>query len=100
MPVFRDDCCVFISRSGEIEDTIQALRYYKKFGAKLIAITNALDSMITKESDADINSNENPEIGDRSILILFACMLGKEKLLKTQMIVEIAEDLNVISNIV
>ncbi|KII69894.1 Glutamine--fructose-6-phosphate aminotransferase [isomerizing] 1 [Thelohanellus kitauei] len=108
MPVFRDDCCVFVSRSGETEDTIQALRYCRKFGAVLIAVTNTLDSTITKESDADINLNAKPEIGESTktytsqvlILILFACMLGKEKLPKTRMIAEIVEGLNVLSDIV
>ncbi|KII60673.1 Glutamine--fructose-6-phosphate aminotransferase [isomerizing] 2 [Thelohanellus kitauei] len=99
MPVFRDDCCVFVSRSGQTEDTVNALRYCKKPGALLMGITNSVGSIIARETECGIHLNAKNEFGISTktyssqvvALILFACVLGEEKLPKIKKIGEIID---------
>jgi len=52
-----------ISQSGESMDTLTAVKFAKKAGAKIIAITNVVGSSITRISDYVINTQAGPEIG-------------------------------------
>ena len=54
--------CIFISQSGETADTIAALKLAKLNGAKTIAISNVIDSSITREADFSIYTHAGPEI--------------------------------------
>jgi glucosamine--fructose-6-phosphate aminotransferase (isomerizing) len=51
-----------ISQSGETMDTLMAMRYAKKNGAKVLAICNTNGSTIPRESDAVIYTVAGPEI--------------------------------------
>ncbi len=54
--------CIFISQSGETADTIAALKLVKLNGAKTIAISNVINSSITREADFTIYTHAGPEI--------------------------------------
>ncbi len=53
---------IAISQSGETADTLNAVRFAKSHGAKIIGITNTLNSSLDKLSDTTINLNAGPEI--------------------------------------
>ncbi len=57
------DLVIGVSQSGETADTLLALRYAKKKGAKVVAITNVIGSAITRISDYSIIMGAGPEIG-------------------------------------
>ncbi|MHA2132491.1 MAG: glutamine--fructose-6-phosphate transaminase (isomerizing) [Candidatus Thorarchaeota archaeon] len=59
----ESDCVVAITQSGETTDTITAVKYAKKLGAKIIAITNIVGSSITRVADHTIITQAGPEIG-------------------------------------
>ncbi len=54
---------IAISQSGETADILNAIRYAKSKGAKIIGITNTLGSSITNLSDVYICTQSGPEIG-------------------------------------
>ncbi|GLR77649.1 glutamine--fructose-6-phosphate transaminase (isomerizing) (plasmid) [Azospirillum oryzae] len=54
---------LFISQSGETLDTLEALRYCKRQGQKILSIVNAPESTIARESDAVLYTMAGPEIG-------------------------------------
>ena len=54
---------IAISQSGETADTLQAIKFAKKHGAKILAITNVVGSSITRIADETIYMNAGPEIG-------------------------------------
>ena len=53
---------IFISQSGETADTIAALELAKSHGAKTIAVTNVLESSITRIADKVLYTSAGPEI--------------------------------------
>lgn len=53
---------VAISQSGETIDTLEALKYAKKNGAKTLAIVNVRGASIARESEYVIYTNAGPEI--------------------------------------
>jgi len=62
-PIFRDDCCVFVSQSGETADTLKALDYAKASGAFCVGITNTVGSAISRNTNCGIHLNAGFEIG-------------------------------------
>ncbi|MGH8057423.1 MAG: glutamine--fructose-6-phosphate transaminase (isomerizing), partial [Candidatus Entotheonellia bacterium] len=54
---------VGISQSGETADTIAAAREAKRLGAKILAISNAMDSTLPREADGVFYTHAGPEIG-------------------------------------
>jgi len=52
-----------ISQSGETIDTLAAVRYAKAQGAKLIGVSNVLDSALARESHAVLYTRAGLEIG-------------------------------------
>lgn len=62
-PIFRDDCCVFLSQSGETADTILALRYCLERGALCIGVVNTVGSTISRETHCGVHINAGPEVG-------------------------------------
>ncbi|MFW9973667.1 MAG: glutamine--fructose-6-phosphate transaminase (isomerizing) [Candidatus Thorarchaeota archaeon] len=57
------DCIIAITQSGETTDTITAVKYAKKYGVKIIAITNVVGSSITRLADHTVITQAGPEIG-------------------------------------
>ncbi|MFW9962026.1 MAG: glutamine--fructose-6-phosphate transaminase (isomerizing) [Candidatus Sifarchaeia archaeon] len=80
------DCIIAITQSGETTDTITAVKYAKRHGTKIIAITNVVGSSITRLADYTIITQAGPEIGvaatktfivQLTSLALIALALGK-----------------------
>ncbi|UMZ75436.1 glutamine--fructose-6-phosphate transaminase (isomerizing) [Natranaerofaba carboxydovora] len=62
-PLITDNTLVIvISQSGETADTLAALRESKKWGAKVIAITNVVGSTVSREADEVMYTWAGPEI--------------------------------------
>jgi glucosamine--fructose-6-phosphate aminotransferase (isomerizing) len=59
----KDSLILAISQSGETSDTLSAIHYAKKYGAKISAITNVVGSSITRMADDFIYTLAGPEIG-------------------------------------
>jgi len=54
---------VGVSQSGETVDTMQAIRHAKLEKAKVLVITNVVDSSMAREADAVLYTRAGPEIG-------------------------------------
>ncbi|MFX1350790.1 MAG: glutamine--fructose-6-phosphate transaminase (isomerizing) [Promethearchaeota archaeon] len=52
-----------VSQSGETTDTLVAVKYARKMGAKIIGITNTIGSSITRRADKIFYTHAGPEIG-------------------------------------
>ena len=52
-----------VSQSGETVDTFQAIREAKSLGAKVLVISNVVDSSMAREADAVLYTRAGPEIG-------------------------------------
>ncbi|WP_193370049.1 glutamine--fructose-6-phosphate transaminase (isomerizing) [Pelagibius marinus] len=71
---------LFISQSGETIDTLEALRYAKRCGQKILSLVNVAESAIARESDAILQTLAGPEIGVASTkafttqLTVLACL--------------------------
>lgn len=59
----KGDVVIAVSQSGETIDTLLAVREARKRGAKVIALSNVIDSTIPRESDVAIYTRAGPEIG-------------------------------------
>ena len=59
----EDDTVIAISQSGETIDTLVAVRAFKERGAKVVAISNVIDSAIPRESNYVLYTRAGPEIG-------------------------------------
>ncbi len=59
----RRTLVIAISQSGETADTLEAVRYARQQGAKVLAICNTNGSQIPRESDAVLYTHAGPEIG-------------------------------------
>ena len=77
---------ILISQSGETADTLAAMREGKGKGAKTLAICNAVESSLARDSDSVLYTHAGPEIGVASTkaftsqvtaLFLVALFLGK-----------------------
>ncbi len=62
-PLPRGGMAIFISQSGETLDTLEALRYCKREGQKILSIVNTIESTIERESDLVLHTLAGPEIG-------------------------------------
>ncbi|HMK29939.1 MAG TPA: glutamine--fructose-6-phosphate transaminase (isomerizing) [Terriglobales bacterium] len=80
-----EELIIVITQSGETADTLGALRKAKERGARTLAISNVLDSTISREADGVIPTLAGPEISIASTkaftaqlaaLYLFAVYLG------------------------
>ncbi|MBU0591489.1 glutamine--fructose-6-phosphate transaminase (isomerizing) [Candidatus Micrarchaeota archaeon] len=78
---------VTLTQSGETADVLQAVRYAKKSGCKLIAITNVVGSTITNIADNVVYLNTGPEVGvaatktfTAQLAIIYKIIFGKEKI--------------------
>ncbi|MDR2865678.1 MAG: glutamine--fructose-6-phosphate transaminase (isomerizing) [Spirochaetaceae bacterium] len=57
-----NDIFIVMSQSGETADTLAAMRLAKKHGAKILAITNAVGSTLSREADLILYTWAGPEI--------------------------------------
>lgn len=63
-PVIRDtDLVIAVSQSGETADTMGAVQLAKAGGAKVLAISNVLESSIPRLADYAFYTHAGPEIG-------------------------------------
>lgn len=62
-PMPKDGVAIFVSQSGETLDTLEALRYCKRQGQKILSIVNTIESTIERESDLVLHTLAGPEIG-------------------------------------
>ena len=62
-PMPEGGVALFISQSGETLDTLEALRYCKRQGQKILSVVNVPESTIARESDAVLMTLAGPEIG-------------------------------------
>ena len=62
-PLPEGGVALFISQSGETLDTLEALRYCKRQGQKILSVVNVPESTIARESDAVLFTMAGPEIG-------------------------------------
>ncbi|QGR20116.1 glutamine--fructose-6-phosphate transaminase (isomerizing) [Stygiolobus azoricus] len=84
----RGDLIIAISQSGETIDVLQSIRKLKSEGAKVVSITNVIESAIARESDYKIYMRAGPEIGVAatktfttqvaSLLFLYSYAFGKD----------------------
>ncbi|MCI8272524.1 MAG: glutamine--fructose-6-phosphate transaminase (isomerizing) [Clostridia bacterium] len=58
----KNTLCIYISQSGETADTIAALKLSKSKGATTLAISNVIESSITREADYSIYTHAGAEI--------------------------------------
>ncbi|HXX90026.1 MAG TPA: glutamine--fructose-6-phosphate transaminase (isomerizing) [Acidimicrobiales bacterium] len=54
---------VGVSQSGETIDTLQAMREARQWGAKVLVITNVVDSSMAREADGVLYTHAGPEVG-------------------------------------
>ena len=82
----RDDLVVAISQSGETADTMGAVRAARAKGARVLAISNVVESSIPRLADYAFYTHAGPEIGVASTkafttqlvsLVLLAIHLGR-----------------------
>jgi len=87
-PLPEGGIALFISQSGETLDTLEALRYAKRQGQRIVSIVNVPESTIARESDFVFYTVAGPEIGVASTkafttqLTTLACLavaLGRAK---------------------
>jgi glucosamine--fructose-6-phosphate aminotransferase (isomerizing) len=85
--VGEGDLVVAISQSGETADTMAAVREAKAKGAKILAISNVLESSIPRLADHAFYTHAGPEIGVASTkafttqlaaMVLLAIHLGRK----------------------
>ncbi|MGP1395797.1 MAG: glutamine--fructose-6-phosphate transaminase (isomerizing) [Inquilinaceae bacterium] len=79
-PMEKGGVALFISQSGETLDTLEALRYAKRQGQRILSVVNVPESTIARESDAVLPTLAGPEIGVASTkafttqLVVLACL--------------------------
>jgi glucosamine--fructose-6-phosphate aminotransferase (isomerizing) len=54
---------IVVSQSGETLDTLEAMRYCRRQGQKVLSIVNTIESTIERESDMVLHTLAGPEIG-------------------------------------
>ena len=54
---------VGVSQSGETIDTLQAMREARRWGAKIMVISNVVDSSMARDADGVLYTRAGPEVG-------------------------------------
>lgn len=62
-PLPKGGVALFVSQSGETLDTLEALRYCKRQGQKIVSLLNTIESTMERESHHIIRTLAGPEIG-------------------------------------
>lgn len=76
----KNTLVIAVSQSGETADTLVALKQAKAKGAKVLTITNVVESSLAREADAVIYTHAGPEIGVAATKT-FTCQLAALQLL-------------------
>lgn len=90
----KDTLVIAVSQSGETIDTLEAVKYAKRQGAKCLSIINVRGSSIARESDYVLYTNAGPEIAVASTkayttqLSVFYLLIAKMALLRGNYTVE------------
>jgi glucosamine--fructose-6-phosphate aminotransferase (isomerizing) len=66
-----------VSQSGETVDTLQAMRQARSEGARLLVISNIVDSSMAREADGALYTRAGPEIGvaaTKTLLAQIVCL--------------------------
>jgi glutamine---fructose-6-phosphate transaminase (isomerizing) len=71
---------VGVSQSGETIDTLQALPEARRWGAKVLVVSNVVDSSMAREADGVLYTHAGPEIGVASTKTHLAQMAALEVL--------------------
>jgi glucosamine--fructose-6-phosphate aminotransferase (isomerizing) len=61
--ISKEDTIIFISQSGETQDSLAALKEAKRKGALCLGVVNVVGSSIARETHAGIYTHAGPEIG-------------------------------------
>ncbi len=72
--------CVGVSQSGETLDTSEALREAARLGAKVLVVTNVVDSSMARAADGVLYTRAGPEIGVASTKCHLAQIVALELL--------------------
>jgi len=72
-----------VSQSGESLDTLLALREARQRGARVLGVTNVVDSSMARESDGVLYTRAGPEIGVAATKTLLAQIVAMELLALT-----------------
>jgi len=106
----KNTLVIAVSQSGETVDTLHAMREARRRGARVIALTNVVDSLMTRESDGVCYTRAGPEIGVAStkchvaqlaLLQAFALHLARAKnAIDNGEAIAIAQDLSVLPKLV
>ena len=80
------DILLAISQSGETMDVLKAVRRFKSAGARVIAVSNVVDSAIPRESHIALYTRAGPEIGVAATKTFLT-----QTLLLAWLLVEVAE---------
>jgi glutamine---fructose-6-phosphate transaminase (isomerizing) len=71
---------VGVSQSGETLDTLQALREARRWGSKVLAVTNVVDSSMAREADGALYTRAGPEVAVASTKCHLAQIVALELL--------------------
>jgi len=74
---------VGVSQSGETLDTLQALREARRWGSKVLVVTNVVDSSMAREADGVLYTRAGPEVGVASTKCHLAQIVALELLALT-----------------
>jgi len=69
-----------VSQSGETIDTLQAMREARQWSAKVLVISNVVDSSMAREADGVLYTRAGPEVGVASTKTHLAQMVALEVL--------------------
>ncbi|MGO9458475.1 MAG: glutamine--fructose-6-phosphate transaminase (isomerizing) [Acidimicrobiales bacterium] len=79
----RRTLTVGVSQSGETLDTLQALREARRWGSKVLVVTNVVDSSMAREADGVLYTRAGPEVGVASTKCHLAQIVALELLALT-----------------
>jgi len=91
--VGEGDVLVAISQSGETMDVLKAVRRFKERGARVVAVSNVVESAIPRESHVTLYTRAGPEIGVAATKTFLT-----QTLLLAWLLIELAEYIGVISS--
>jgi glucosamine--fructose-6-phosphate aminotransferase (isomerizing) len=75
--VAANDLAIAISQSGETADTLAAARLARDRGARLLAVTNVVDSTLSRDADDILYTRAGPEISVASTKAYLAMLVGQ-----------------------
>ena len=71
---------VGVSQSGETVDTLQAMRHAREDGARVVVVSNVVDSSMAREADGVLYTRAGPEVGVAATKTVLAQITALEML--------------------